>query len=205
MPSIRYHVTPRYAPPAIAARKLGLTVAEFQAKLPELLKRGFPVPDPTTKMFDLAAIDRWQDLRHGKLLAGDETSGTAAADARLVVRDRLRNPESFAAQITPSESTYESKTYASIVKNKPLGKLERMALKGYFDGKGQRVHVNGAGVDTQGRLEARGFIERPEGDYGHHSITPAGEAEWLRTSCDRDDGGGTELNHTRRGTSRDEW
>jgi hypothetical protein len=63
--SIRYHVEPRDVPPAKAARRLHLTVAEFNRLKDDLLARGFPRPDPTTGNYDLKAIDAWQDARSG--------------------------------------------------------------------------------------------------------------------------------------------
>jgi hypothetical protein len=63
--SIRFRVDPRDVPADKAARRLHLTPAEFGIKLPELLARGFPQPDPTTGMYDLAAIDEWMTARHG--------------------------------------------------------------------------------------------------------------------------------------------
>jgi hypothetical protein len=47
--------------------RLHLTQAEFEAKLPELLARGFPAADPTTGMFDLEAIDVWRRSRFPRL------------------------------------------------------------------------------------------------------------------------------------------
>jgi hypothetical protein len=61
---IRFPVDPRDVPPEKAARRLHLTPAEFRTKLPSLLARGFPQPDPTTGMYDLAAIDQWITGRH---------------------------------------------------------------------------------------------------------------------------------------------
>jgi hypothetical protein len=52
-------VDPRDVPAEKAARRLHPMPADFQAKLPELMVRGFPRPDPTTGMFDLTAIDEW--------------------------------------------------------------------------------------------------------------------------------------------------
>ena len=62
--SIRFRVNPRDIPSAKAARRLHLTPGDFAAKLPDLLARGFPAPDQTTGMFDLAAIDDWMTARH---------------------------------------------------------------------------------------------------------------------------------------------
>lgn len=62
---IRSQVQPRDVPPVKAARRLHLTLAEFERLLPRLLKRGFPPPDPDTGNFDLKAIDAWMDARSG--------------------------------------------------------------------------------------------------------------------------------------------
>jgi hypothetical protein len=69
-PNIRFRVDPRDVPAEKAGRRLHLTEADFLAKLPELLARGFPPPDPTTGMFDLAAIDEWMSRRHNLSAAG---------------------------------------------------------------------------------------------------------------------------------------
>jgi hypothetical protein len=71
-PSIRYPVEPRDIPASKAARRMHLTLEDFRAKLPELLKRGFPAADPTTGMFYLLAIDQWMAARHG--LTGERNS-----------------------------------------------------------------------------------------------------------------------------------
>jgi hypothetical protein len=85
--SIRYRVDPRDVPAEKAARRLHLSSAEFAAKLPELLARGFPAPDPTTGMYDLTTIDEWMTARHG----GQPRALTAEAkprDARTVFNER---------------------------------------------------------------------------------------------------------------------
>jgi hypothetical protein len=88
MPKIRYHVAPRDAPPAIAARALGLTLDQFSERLPALLARGFPPIDKTTGNYDLKAIDQWQNLRHPQLFGIDKP--VATMDASVGLRDRLR-------------------------------------------------------------------------------------------------------------------
>ncbi len=60
---IRFPVDPRDVPPEKAARRLHLTLDEFESKLAHLRDRGFPGPDPTTGMYDLKAIDAWMDRR----------------------------------------------------------------------------------------------------------------------------------------------
>jgi hypothetical protein len=84
---MRFRVEPRDVPPEVAARRLGKSLAEFRAVLPNLIARGFPTPDPDTANFDLHAIDRWCDGRHLHLF------GTAAVmqarDAQIVVQDRI--------------------------------------------------------------------------------------------------------------------
>jgi hypothetical protein len=69
---IRFKVEPRDIPSAKAARRLHLSADEFRAKLPELLRRGFPPADPTTGMFYLPAIDQWMASRFK--LTADSTS-----------------------------------------------------------------------------------------------------------------------------------
>jgi hypothetical protein len=62
---IRYSVEPRDVPAVKAARRLHLTLEQFREKLPELLQRGFPPPDPTTGNYYLPAIDQWMAARVG--------------------------------------------------------------------------------------------------------------------------------------------
>lgn len=84
--SIRFHVEPRDVPAHAAARRLGLTEAEFLRQLPMLIARGFPAADPTTGHFDLDAIDEWRKRRHPRLFL---TATEQARDARSVVKERL--------------------------------------------------------------------------------------------------------------------
>jgi hypothetical protein len=66
-----------------AAWRLHLTLDEFRAKLPSLLQRGFPPPDPTTGHFYLPAIDRWMEARAGLTMASGESDDSALIDERL--------------------------------------------------------------------------------------------------------------------------
>jgi hypothetical protein len=84
---MRFRIEPRDVPPEVAARRLGKTLAEFNAAMPDLVARGFPQADPTTGNFDLAAIDRWCDARHPHLFGG--AAAMQARDAKDVVQDRL--------------------------------------------------------------------------------------------------------------------
>ncbi|MCK1317153.1 hypothetical protein [Bradyrhizobium sp. 23] len=61
---IRFRVDPGDVPAEKAARRLHLSLAEFNEVLPKLYARGFPKPDPDTGMFDLDEIDRWRAKRH---------------------------------------------------------------------------------------------------------------------------------------------
>src|SRR5262245_9469433 len=72
--SIRFPVDPRDVPPEKAARKLHLTLVQFNELLPDLYARGFPRADPTTGMYDLKAIDAWQDARSGLIPALTDTA-----------------------------------------------------------------------------------------------------------------------------------
>ena len=87
MSSLRYHVAPRDAPAAVAARVLGLTEAQFIERLPELLARGFPKADETTNLFDLDPIDEWRRSRHPQVYL---TADGSPKDARGLVAKRLR-------------------------------------------------------------------------------------------------------------------
>ena len=74
--SIRFRVEPGDVPAEKAARRLHLTLTEFQEKLPRLVKRGFPPADPDTGMFDLEAIDEWRRARNPQLFGLTEASET---------------------------------------------------------------------------------------------------------------------------------
>lgn len=76
--SIRCPVDPRDVPQAKAARRLGMSEAEFVEKREALFARGFPRPDPTTDRYDLKAVDAWMDQR---------SSLTARADGRHAPAD----------------------------------------------------------------------------------------------------------------------
>jgi hypothetical protein len=86
--SVRFSVEPRDVPPEKAARRLHLTLADFERKLPELFDRGFPRPDPTTHMFDLEAIDHWRRSRHPRLFRLTEV-GEAKHDPQTA-RERIK-------------------------------------------------------------------------------------------------------------------
>jgi hypothetical protein len=74
----------------IAARRMAMTLQEFELKLDALRARGFPAPDPDTGKFDLDAIDKWRRARHPQLFPADRlTVGQGALDAKDVVRTRL--------------------------------------------------------------------------------------------------------------------
>jgi hypothetical protein len=87
---IRFRVDPRDVPLEKAARRLHLTLGDFQTKLPELLARGFPQPDPTTGMFDLAAIEAWMDARHSPSTSNGLTPRKSSINALEVCGERLR-------------------------------------------------------------------------------------------------------------------
>ncbi len=82
---IRFRVSPRDVPAEKAARRLHLTLFEFEQKKDELFRRGFPRADETTGMFDLLAIDAWMDQR-GK----PSTSPDRPKDAREVLAGRFK-------------------------------------------------------------------------------------------------------------------
>lgn len=81
---IRHRVDPRDVPPSKAARRLHLSLAGFNEKLPELWARGFPRPDPTTGHYSLPAIDRWMDARDGLT-----ASNPARDDQEQIINERI--------------------------------------------------------------------------------------------------------------------
>jgi hypothetical protein len=88
---LRFCVEPGDVPPEKAARRLHLTLAEFNAKLPALLDRGFPAADPTTGMYDLEAIDLWRHARHAHLFASPPLTTTPRLrDSDEVIDGRLK-------------------------------------------------------------------------------------------------------------------
>jgi hypothetical protein len=77
---IRFKVQPRLAPAAVAARRLGLSVDDFRAKVGELRLIGFPAPCSVTGNFDLVAIDAWLDRRAGLALRTLSSEAAAISD-----------------------------------------------------------------------------------------------------------------------------
>jgi hypothetical protein len=84
---MRFRIEPRDVPAEAAARRLGLTLDEFNGKFPNLIARGFPGPDPDTGNFDMQAIDRWCNARHPHLFS--DAAGMQARDASTVARARI--------------------------------------------------------------------------------------------------------------------
>lgn len=68
---IRFIVEPRLVPPTKAARRLHLTLAEFNIRREALYRAGFPQACSVTGHYDLVAIDAWLDRRSGNEAAPD--------------------------------------------------------------------------------------------------------------------------------------
>jgi len=86
MPRARYHIDPRAVPVSAVARRLGVSEAHFNAKLPELIaKYGFPKPLPLVGTFCLAALDCWMDRQNPALSSA--SGGATAVDARRIDLD----------------------------------------------------------------------------------------------------------------------
>jgi len=83
---MRFRIEPRDVPAEVAARRLGMTLAAFEAALPKLTARGFPLADPDTGNYDMHAIDRWCDARHSHLFGVPEVG---ARNAQTVAKDRI--------------------------------------------------------------------------------------------------------------------
>jgi hypothetical protein len=78
-PEVRFRVDPAYAPADKVARRLCLTLDQFTACQRRLFARGFPIPDETTGMYDLEAVDRWRKRQRPDLYP-ELTGGSAPAD-----------------------------------------------------------------------------------------------------------------------------
>jgi hypothetical protein len=93
-PTLRYRVDPGDVPPEKVARRLHLTLVQFDERKARLFARGFPPPDPDTGMYDLEAVDRWRRLRNRALFP--ELTGasvpTEAAPVRPSMGDRFVAP-----------------------------------------------------------------------------------------------------------------
>jgi hypothetical protein len=76
-------------PSSTVARLLGLSLADFKRLLPDLGRRNFPKPDPTTGHFCIEAVDRWRLGRHPTLFPM-LTAAATAIHAGSVFDDRLR-------------------------------------------------------------------------------------------------------------------
>jgi hypothetical protein len=86
---MRFHIEPRDIPPQMAARRLGLSLEQFEEKLPALLQRGFPAPDETTGRFCIEAIDQWRLRRFPQLFAVPAIEGPKTD--RETARARIRS------------------------------------------------------------------------------------------------------------------
>lgn len=80
---IRMRVDPRLVAPEKAARRLGLTLAAFEAMRAELEARGFPRPMPVVGHYALEAVDRWIDEKAG-LVSDDSPEAVVAAMRRSI-------------------------------------------------------------------------------------------------------------------------
>jgi hypothetical protein len=72
--SIRFPVQPRMVGPEKIARRLGVTLAAFDAKRLDLEHEGFPKPDGVLGTYCLEAVDKWIDRRAGLMPANGPVS-----------------------------------------------------------------------------------------------------------------------------------
>ena len=89
--SLRFRLPPGGDVPAyVVAKRLGLSLAEFSDKLPDLIGRGFPPADATTGNYCSEAVDAWRLGRYPQQFPDSLTAGAGARDAKTVVRERIR-------------------------------------------------------------------------------------------------------------------
>jgi len=75
---------------ALIALRLGLSAVEFELNLPELERRGFPAPDPTTRLYAIEAVDRWRLRRYPRLFP-ELTASPTATHADAVFNERMQH------------------------------------------------------------------------------------------------------------------
>ena len=80
---IRFPVQPRLVPVDKVARRLGVTLAVFEQKLPELLAKGFPAAEPTLGTYSLEAVDKWIDASAGLTPASGAVSDPSSILERV--------------------------------------------------------------------------------------------------------------------------
>jgi hypothetical protein len=73
---------------AVVARRLGLSLEQFDRLRPDLERRKFPGPDPTTGHYCMEAVDRWRLYRYPRLFP-ELTAAPVAQHADAVFYDRL--------------------------------------------------------------------------------------------------------------------
>ena len=76
-------------PKSLVARRLGLSVDDFELHRHALEKRGFPEPDPTTGLYAIEAVDKWRLRRYPRLYPEHARAPGAAIDASAVFTERL--------------------------------------------------------------------------------------------------------------------
>jgi hypothetical protein len=85
---IRFPVDPRDIPAEKVARRLHLTLAQFDEVKDRLFARGFPHADPDTGNYDSVAIERWMDARSGLDTGADLTAEPKPRNAQEVFGGR---------------------------------------------------------------------------------------------------------------------
>jgi hypothetical protein len=80
----RFPIEPRMVPGPKVARRLGLTVAAFEERLPALMDAGFPRADPILGTYCLQAVDNWIDERAGLRTPGSQMN--PVADMKSAIR-----------------------------------------------------------------------------------------------------------------------
>lgn len=90
---MRFKVQPRCVPPAIAARRLGITERAFREARAALAEHGFPAPDPVTGNYDLEAIDQYIAARNPRWFPEIEATGAIADDRVFLDRIAAMGPK----------------------------------------------------------------------------------------------------------------
>lgn len=108
-PGLHFSVDPADIPAEKVARRMHLTIAQFEACKVRLFTRGFPRPDPDTGMYCLEAVDRWRLQRHlalfpelippGRTTTGDAPEENLGAMAREAYERRTAGKPALAQHL----------------------------------------------------------------------------------------------------------
>ena len=163
MSGVRFKIEPRLIPVTLVARRLGISLGEFEKKLPALLADGFPAAIPILGTYHLEMVDRWIDARHlnqpikaGVVAHRSEPEKRRAEDLIATQAQAGRSDD----WLSQAEDRY--KKWEEHVRSSPMIKRELQLLEFFRSHPDEAVatsSVTGASTKTILRFEVRGLVE----------------------------------------------